>query len=290
VNKEQDYLDRLIADRRNFLKGVGLTSLSVAGATVAGSKLGLLDHVPGASRLGLGSSPVAAASLTDADILNFALNLEYLEAEFYTVVVTGKTLEESGFEVSGTGTYGPTTGGSKVTITGTLRSQLAMTFNSIMVDEQEHVKYIRAALGSAAVAKPEINLDALGVGFANVDQLIAVSRALEQTGESAYAGAAQFISNKAYLTVAAQILAIEAEHTGNLRLFCDLYGVKTTALDWHDVLPPPSSPNLFTNDHNGLAPTRTTSEVLAIVYGSSKSGTSRGGFFPKGVNGVIDVV
>jgi hypothetical protein len=51
------------------------------------------------------------------DILNFALNLEYLEAEFYTVATTGKTIEQSGIAVSGTGNPGPTTGGNTVNLT-----------------------------------------------------------------------------------------------------------------------------------------------------------------------------
>ena len=290
MDKENKQLNNVTADRRNFLKGVGLSGLGLAGSAVVGSKLGLIENLPGASKLGLGPSSVEAASITDVDILNFALNLEYLEAEFYTVAVTGKTLDESGFDLSGKGSFGPTTGGKKMNFTGSLQTQLGMTFNSIMHDEQNHVKFLRSALGSYAVAKPEINLEALGVGFGNVNQLIAVSRALEETGESAYAGAAQYISSKAYLTAAARILAIECEHTGNMRLFCDLYGVATANIDWHDVLPPPTGSNMFTVDHNGLCPIRTTSEVLAIVYGSAKSGTSRGGFFPKGVNGSIDVV
>ena len=228
--------------------------------------------------------------MTDADILNFALNLEYLEAEFYTVVVTGKTLEESGFEVSGTGTDGPTTGGSKVTFTGTLRSQLAMTFNSIMVDEQEHVKYIRAALGSAAVAKPEINLDALGVGFANVDQLIAVSRALEQTGESAYAGAAQYHLQQSVLD---RGRADPGHRSGTHRqpapLLRSLWSEDNRPRLARCAAPAVGpEPVHQRSQRPGAHPDH--SEVLAIVYGSSKSGTSRGGFFPKGVNGVIDVV
>lgn len=290
MNKEQEQLDKVIADRRNFLKGVGLTGLSVAGAAMVGGKLGLLNGMPGAEKLGLAPSSVDAASYTDVDILNFALNLEYLEAEFYTAVVTGKTLDQSGFNLSGKGTYGPTTGGKKVAITGSFAKQLNMTLNSIMNEEQTHVKFLRSALGSYAVAKPAINLNALGIGFGSTIEVITLARAFEQTGESAYAGAAHLITDKSYLTAAARILVVESEHTGNLRLFCDLYNVPTAKIDWHDVLPPPSGPNMFTVDSNALAPIRTTSEVLAIVYASSKGGTSRGGFFPMGVNGAINVV
>jgi hypothetical protein len=164
-----------------------------------------------------------------------------------------------------------------------------MTAQGLMLTEQYHVRFLRSALGSAAVAKPEINLDAIGK-VTNYNLFIAASRALEQTGESAYLGAAPAITNKSYLTAAGEILIIEAEHVGNLRLFCDVYGVPTKAIDSHDILPPPSGDHMFTNNSQGLGVARTPSEVLAIVYGSSKTGTTRGGFFPKGLNGTINMV
>ena len=277
------------SERRKFLKGAGVTGVGLLSATILGSRLGLTDDIPGAKALGLNLPSVAAASLTDADILNFALNLEYLEAEFYTMAVSGKTIEQVGIGVSGTGSYGPTTGGQKITFGGPLAAELQMSAQGLMLTEQYHVRFLRAALGSAAVAKPEINLDALGK-ISNYNLFIAAARALEQTGESAYAGAAPSISNKAYLLAAAKILIVEAEHTGNIRLFCDVYKVPTMKIDALDILPPPSGTHIYTNDSQGLAVSRTPSQVLAIVYGNSTSGTSRGGFFPKGLNGAINVV
>src|ERR1019366_4948928 len=183
------------SERRKFLKGAGVTGVGLLSATILGSRLGLTDDIPGAKALGLNLPSVAAASLTDADILNFALNLEYLEAEFYTMAESGKTIEQVGIGVSGTGSYGPTTVGQKITFGGPLAAELQMSAQGLMLTEQYHVRFLSAALGSAAVAKPEINLDALGK-ISNYNLFIAAARALEQTGESAYAGAAPSISNK----------------------------------------------------------------------------------------------
>ena len=49
--------------------------------------------------MGGGGSPSEAISETD--ILNFALNLEYLEAEFYTYAVEGKSITSFGIGVDG---------------------------------------------------------------------------------------------------------------------------------------------------------------------------------------------
>src|SRR5580692_8684393 len=57
-----------------------------------------------------------SSAITDSDILNFALNLEYLEAQFYTLATTGKTIDEMGIGI-GAGTA-PTGGGSVITKPG----------------------------------------------------------------------------------------------------------------------------------------------------------------------------
>ena len=65
--------------------------------------------------LGAGlTARAAAAAVNDADILNFALNLEYLEAEFYLRAAFGKGLASG--QTSGRGSRGEVTGGSKVTL------------------------------------------------------------------------------------------------------------------------------------------------------------------------------
>lgn len=232
--------------------------------------------VLGAAFAALGTKPaiVNAQNVTDTDILNFALNLEYLEAEFYNYAVNGKGIAELGVAVTGSGSSGQTAGGKKVSLSGKLVTETAQ---QLAHDELTHVQLLRQALGKDAVAKPTINLAALGVGFDNLMQFLLLARAFEDTGVSAYGGAAPLIQSKDVLGTAARILAAEAQHAGNIRLLVGLKGVATKALDSKDVLPPPSGNNLFSLDENALGIVRTPQEVLAIVKP----------FFPNGLNGTI---
>ena len=213
-------------NRRRFVRTLG-----IAGA-VAGT-VGALDV------------RAQSSAPTDLDILNFALNLEYLEAEFYTMATTGKTISQIGITVSGTGSSGATTGGSQVTFTDSMAQAVAMELAS---DEQEHVALIQGALasfGGTPIAKPAINLNALGVGFANQTQFLTLARVFEDIGVTAYGGAAPLISNKTVLGYAARILAVEAMHAGNIRFQVARNAISTTALDGADHIPPPSGLPLF---------------------------------------------
>jgi len=227
---------------------------------------------------------VLAQSLTDIDILNFALNLEYLEAEFYSVATYGTRIADAGIDIGGRGRPGPTVGGSAVSMSGFNR----IAAEHITLDEQQHVRFLRAALGSEAVAKPTINLQALGVGFTNQNEFLTVARAFEDLGVSAYGGAAPLIKSPAILAPAAQIALTEAQHAGVLRMLIAMANVPVPMTDGSDV-PPLGSPagRLFQVDGNGLSTTRSASAVLAVAYANSASGASSGGFFPDGVNGTI---
>jgi hypothetical protein len=264
--------------RRSFLKNVGLAGVGVAaGALIEGCSGSSVSHAQGPS---------------ETDVLNFALNLEYLEGEFYSVATTGNTLSSS---VTG----GPSmaTGGGKVPFTTPAIEDAA---NEIAADELLHVQYLRTALGGMAVAEPKINLNALGIGFANENDFLTLARAFEDTGVSAYAGAATLLSGN-NLQAAAQILAVEAYHAGNIRLYVILKenGILMPtmavpgATDSKDVPPvdqPPNNVHFFTTLPSGLAVIRNPSEVLAIVYANSAIGTSSGGFFPNGLNGNIKTI
>jgi hypothetical protein len=273
-NEKTEAVTELIrnpVNRREFGKRAVATGLWAA---VGGAALAL-------------PSDAQAQSLTDVDILNFALNLEYLEAEFYTVATTGRRIEDAGIGVSGVGTLGATVGGSVVA----MDNRIMQVARDIANEEQMHVKLLRTALGSAAIAKPAINLAALGTGFANVNEFLTLARAFEDVGVTAYNGAAPLISSRAILASAAGIALTEAQHAGVLRYLVYDRGIAVPQLDNLDV-PPLASPNgrLFNVQNEGLSPARTPSQVLSIVYGNRTAGASNGGFFPGGVNGTIRTV
>lgn len=280
-------------NRRRFLSGLGFT-----GAAVAGSAL----------LAGCGNShrTVMAAGPTEADVLNFALNLEYLEATFYSYVATGADIP-----ASSTG-GGPAPTGAPSAQPAFQSQQIADMFAEIYYDEISHVNDLRAALGSSAVARPQLALNALGtVSTANY---ITFARLFEDVGVTAYAGASTDLTGQ-NLQYAAQILAVEGFHSGAIRLIAIQQGAAylPTAVipaDGDDVPPydpgsvtaaaaGPTSKGAFfatagasmTNQTlPGLAFARTPSQVLAIVYANTASGTAKGGFYPNGMNGNITTV
>jgi hypothetical protein len=271
--------------------------------------------------LTLGGQPVTAqTAVTDADILNFALNLEYLEAQFYLFAVTGAGLPAG--LTTGTGTRGEATGGRQVTFTDPVVREYA---NEIASDEQAHVAFLRTALGEARVAQPAIDIGTsptgafstaaraaglIGAGqsfdpYANDENFLLGAFIFEDVGVTAYKGAAPLISNKTFLEAAAGILAVEAYHAALVRTVLYRKGIQTPALvtaterisDARDSLDGPSdkdqgimmrdnASNIAPLDQNGLAYSRTAGEVLNIVYLTQLART-QGGFFPAGVNGNI---
>lgn len=286
-------------NRRRFLTSAGLASAGAA-ALIAGCGDGG-TIAPAAT--GNGTS----TAVTDADILNFALNLEYLEAEFYLRAATG-----SGLSSSDTGSNpGTVTGGSKLAgLTSTQQNIL----NEIAFDEQQHVKFLRTALGASAVARPAIDLtasfnalaSAAGIGssfnpFANWDSFLVGAFIFEDVGVTAYAGAAGLISNAGitagYLAAAAGIMAVEAYHAGYVRTYLTAQAIASSSYPYlgyankvstlraalgggnETALTVPSgtlssttvvsaSSIVAANSSNAVGFARTTDQVLHIVYGS----------------------
>jgi hypothetical protein len=271
--------------------------------------------------LTLGGQPLnAQTTVTDADILNFALNLEYLEAQFYLYAVSGTGLPTG--LTTGTGTQGTVTGGRQVAFSDPLVRDYA---NEIASDEQAHVAFLRSALGASAVAQPAIDIGTapdgafstaaraaglIGPGqsfdpYANDENFLLGAFIFEDVGVTAYKGASPLISNKTFLEAAAGILAVEAYHAAIVRTVLYRKGIQTPALinateaisnarDSLDgtsdkdqgVAPRDNASNIAPLDNNGLAYSRTAGEVLNIVYLTAMA-RSQGGFFPAGVNGNI---
>lgn len=147
--------------------------------------------------LALLARPERARAQSDqavVDVLNFALTLEYLEAEFYTMGVAASGLVPAGD---------------------------ADVFTTIRDHENAHVALLKGALGSAAVSKPTFDFTA-GGAFADVftsyPTFLAVSQAFEDTGVRAYKGqAGALIGADAVLTIALQIHSVEARHASIVR-------------------------------------------------------------------------
>jgi hypothetical protein len=198
--------------RRDFLRGFGA---GAAGAAVAGM-----------AGLG-GSAALAQTGNLDVAILQFALNLEYLEAEFYSRAAFGFGLPPA---LLGPGA-GAISGGRKVSFSNPWAAALA---REIALEETKHVEFLRAALTAATGSAPSCPALNLGTSFQTLGSLAGLGSAFdpyaneiaffigayvfEDVGVTAYHGAAPLITSKPYLDKAAGILATEAYHAGVIRL------------------------------------------------------------------------
>ena len=137
----------------------------------------------------LGALPQAALSAppkSDIAILNFALTLEYLEAEFYTEAERRRGLS----------------------------GETARFATVVGRHERAHVAFLQKALGRRAVKKPRFNFKGT---TANQAQFQATAQTLEDTGVAAYLGQVGRIKNKKILAAAGSILPVEARHAAWIR-------------------------------------------------------------------------
>ncbi|WP_026046331.1 ferritin-like domain-containing protein [Sphingomonas sp. PAMC 26621] len=203
----------------------------------------------GATAVTIGSRATAQATDNDAAILNFALNLEYLEAQFYSFAAFGTGLPNALLTPgsASTTTQGTVTGGRAVNFTDPLVAQYA---REIAQDEVNHVTFLRAQLSTAAVAQPAIDIGssatsafsvaaqaakivAAGAAFdpyASDENFLQAAFLFEDVGVTAYRGASSLLSSKVYLEAAAGILAAEAYHASIIRTVLYSKGLQTPSL------------------------------------------------------------
>jgi rubrerythrin len=161
------------------------------------------------SKVALASVPLALGSMFKkaygqtidtkvADVLNFALTLEYLECNFYDQAVKlGTALVPAG----------PATG----------------AILTIRNHEQAHVNLLAGALGAQAIAPlgyDKFDYTAGGVFgsvFTDYPTFLAVAQAFEDTGVRAYKGQAGNLMGSPYLETALNIHSVEARHASHIR-------------------------------------------------------------------------
>jgi len=188
--------------RAGFLRKAGLGSA----ALVAG---GALLGTPGAAVAGHDDT------IPDADILNFALTLEYLEATFYVQALGGAgTTGVPGS--SATFGRGQITGSKQLAgFGGRIRSGAYGELTDIRDHEITHVEFLAGALGKAAVGPCTFDFStALG----SVGAFLETAQLLENTGVMAYDGAIRYVDAGNNLQAGAQIATVEARHAAYLNL------------------------------------------------------------------------
>jgi hypothetical protein len=208
-----DYVS-LDPTRRQALR---MLSAGLMGAGLAGCA----DLIPQNVGLALLPNP-----LTDPAVFNFALNLEYLEAEFYRRGVYGEGLPG---ELIGPNP-GAVIGGRRVAFrTAWMREMFA----EITEDETNHVRFIRRTISASPLVeinRPVIDLQSsfrmlgmqAGLGpnfdpFADEESFLLGAFIFEDVGVTAYAGGADLIADDDSIEAAAGILAVEAYHAGAIR-------------------------------------------------------------------------
>ncbi|OQD84639.1 hypothetical protein PENANT_c012G07093 [Penicillium antarcticum] len=227
--------------------------MKVTNIALAGATLGLAS-----------ATPVVKRDISDADILNYALTLEHLEATFYAEGLKNYTQED--FVKAG------------------MHDPFYANIQEVASDEKSHVDFLTSALkaaGASPVAACTYNFPST-----DVNSFLALASVLEGVGVSAYLGAAASIMNDSYLTAAGSILTVEARHSAYLRASL---GEKPYAqafdnpLDFNEVYTVASPFIVSCPSSNGALPVKafpalTMSDMSAVMTGSKVSLMAGSGF------------
>jgi len=200
--------------RASFLRKAG-----VGGAALVGGGV-LLGAGAGTARAG------HTDSVSDVDVLNFALTLEYLEAAFYVAALgSGSQALPPGVPASrGKFSRGAISGSKQIAgFGGRIRSTAYGYLSAIRDHEVTHVAFLRAALAAVPGAVPGVSpVDACTFdftkGLTNVGTFLATARVLENTGVMAYDGAIRYVDTGDFLQAGAEIATVEARHAAYLNL------------------------------------------------------------------------
>jgi hypothetical protein len=161
---------------------ISRSDVILKGALAAGAIYGAVAVGPFVGRA------LAMAGSGDVGILNFALTLEYLESAFYKEAK------------SRTGA----------------RGDLKSLIETIGRDEEEHVGALTETikkLGGKPVAEPKFDFP-----YSGTSGFLKLTQTFEDTGVSAYNGAAPQIKSKEVLEAAGSIVQVEARHAAAIAL------------------------------------------------------------------------
>ena len=252
-------------------------------------------------------------SYNDTDILAFALNLECLEAEYYSFASSG-----TGLASNQTGNGPQPIGGEMARLSG----NIAEYASGLSTDENDHVAFLNLALGNMTVSCPLVDLNTSFSGLMDaamnttldppfspyVDDASFLIGAFifEDIGVTAYLGALGLLKTLGLMSAAASIAAVEAYHAATVRtllnnkLDMNLQNYNFTISDAlgaismlraqlgggkEDLYAPDNSLSIAPADDHSLAFSRNVTEILNIATFGSANYT--GGFYPAGLTGAI---
>ena len=182
--KALEELRRDESSRGAFLKMVG-------GAGAAGA-LGIFLAACGDDDEDTEEKPAAKSSTGDAEIVNYALTLEYLEADFYQQVIASGEITDR---------------------------KIVETTKLIAQNEQEHVEALRGTaemLGGEVAKAPKTKFEDVLAG--GPDMILETAATVENLGAAAYLGEAANITDKQILAAALSIHTVEGRHAAALNL------------------------------------------------------------------------
>lgn len=323
--------DRRSLARRNFLRGTAQIGVAAGGLALLSACGGSSDDTTVTPTPT--PTPSSTSAIIDADALNLLLNLQYLQAQFGQFVTTGtnisaiadtQTTTGSGnfpgggaALLTGTGTQGSVTGGRAVSFANATIGQYA---REIAADDLAHLRFLRSALGSSAVAQPALNIDGGASGaFTRIAQLGGYAAAgvtfdpyasdlnfllatfvFKDLVVTALKGVSTLLTSVVYLDAVAGMLATQSYHAALIRTTLYTMGQGSAAGQFSNardgldgsadidqgITGTATAANIAPVDGNGRVYTRTAGQVLNVLYLNSAAVTS-GGFYPAGVNGNI---